>query len=73
VPGVCRGQKRVFDALVLELQIVVSFWDLDLGSLYEQPRASSHVQRYTHIIKRKKKPIVHTTFIAAVFVEDRCK
>jgi hypothetical protein len=40
MPSDQGGQKRVWDALELELQVVVSWrgcWDVDSGSLGEQP------------------------------------
>ena len=37
MPGVHRGQKMASDALELELWMAVSHWELNLGSLEEQP------------------------------------
>jgi hypothetical protein len=36
LPGACRGQKRVWDPLEVELQVAVS-WESNLGPEEEQP------------------------------------
>lgn len=33
VPGVCGSQKKVSNTLGLELQVIVRFWELNLGCL----------------------------------------